>query len=80
MNAADAIEIRERAKRLGLGTCCDDCSTDIALLERLSDNSGKFVPPTHPDSVMHSQIKEPVLGTALEDAARRLRRSIGAAE
>lgn len=80
MDAADAIEIRERAKRLGLKTCCPECAEDIALLENLSDKYGiRIIPPSLPIAVEASLAKAPVLGRALEDAARRLRRSIGAA-
>ena len=80
MNIEQAIEIRERAKRLGLEVCCDQCGEDIAALNRLGERGGMtIIPPSHPESVQHTQRKEPVLGTTMEEAARRLRRSIGAA-
>jgi hypothetical protein len=80
MNLQQAVEIRDRAKRLGLAECCDECAADIAILERLGERGNMtIIPPSHPESVQHTQRKEPVLGTTMEDAARRLRRSIGAA-
>jgi len=79
MTAAEAMEIRERAKRLGLRAHCEECARDIDLLDLLSHRGPMtIIPASHPDSAAQSQRKEPVLGRAMEEAARRLRRSIGA--
>ena len=77
MTTEEAIEIRERAIRLGLRRCCEQCRDDIEALESLSGGrTGGFtiVPP----SLNTVQERKPsVLGPSMEDAARRLRRSIG---
>ena len=77
MLASQAIEIREQARKLGLQKHCEECASDMELLGMLS-NKGTMVviPPTHPEAALHTQRKEPVLGAALENAARRLRRVI----
>lgn len=75
MNIEQATEIRDRAKRLGLAQCCDECKADIALLDRLSGDGPVGAFRINRDGPKN----EPVIGTAMEDAARRLRRSIGAA-
>lgn len=81
MTASQAIEIRERARDLGLQKHCEECASDMELLEMLSNKGAMvIVPATHPDAILHSQRKEPVLGSALENAARRLRRAIGASK
>jgi hypothetical protein len=70
-----AIEIRDRAKRLGLEKCCEECARDISLLDRLSGDG-----PVGAFTISRDGPKnEPVIGTTMEDAARRLRRSIGSA-
>lgn len=80
MNLQQALEIRERAKSLGLAKCCDQCRQDLEDLEHLGVRGGMtIIPPSLPVAVEASQAKEPVLGTRMEDAARRLRRCIGAA-
>jgi hypothetical protein len=72
------MEIRDRAVRLGLKKCCAQCAEDIETLAPLGVRGGMtIIPPTLPQAVEASQAKEPVLGTRMEDAARRLRRSIG---
>lgn len=77
MTAEEAIEIRDRAVRLGLKNCCPTCAEDIETLTALKGGvPGAFaiVPPAvqSPESRRDS-----VLGVTMEDAARRLRRSLG---
>jgi hypothetical protein len=80
MTNEEATEIRDRAIRLGLQNCCEECSEDIETLNSLSGGRpGAFaiVPPSHPAAVEATQRKPSVVGTKVEEAARRLRRSIG---
>lgn len=74
MTAAEAVAIRDRAKRLGLQTHCEECFRDIEMLNNLSYKTMTIPPSLNSES----QRKKPVLGSAMENAARRLRRSIGA--
>jgi hypothetical protein len=79
MNVQQAIDIREEAVRLVLEDHCDQCLEDIETLNSLKGGRpGAFaiIPPSHPQAVETTQKTEPVLGTRIEDAARRLRRVI----
>ena len=68
MTAEQAIAIRDAGIAAGLE------GEDITLLSRLgSRGSMTIIPPSHPESVQHTQRKEPVVGTAIEMAARRVR-------
>lgn len=78
MTIEEAIAIRERAVRLGLRRCCDQCREDIETLEGLSGSTNRGGFTIVPPSLNTVQERKPsVLGTRTEDAARRLRRSIG---
>jgi hypothetical protein len=79
MTTEEAVEIRDRAVRLGLKNCCDHCREDIGILDGLlGGRPGSFaiVPPSQ-NAIAMNERKPAVLGTRMEDAARRLRRSIG---
>lgn len=78
MTVQEAVEIRDRAIRLGLRGCCDQCAADIEALAPLGErNQVTIIPPSLPAAVAASKATDPVIGSAMEDAARRLRRSIG---
>ncbi len=76
MTVEEACELRDRAIELGLEQCCDECRDAIARLEKLGHKSAWSLLPS---SDSRSQRREPTLGLGNEEAARYLRRQIGAA-
>ena len=77
MTVEEAVEIRDRAMALGLAHCCDKCRDAIERLEKLGARTGSWTLVPSPDP--NAAHRAPTLGLGNEEAARYLRRQIGAA-
>jgi hypothetical protein len=79
MTVKQAVEIRDRAIALGLYECCDDCREAIDRLMKLGSTNEYTLTGTPTSNATYPQNKrEPTIGLGQEDAARYLRRQIGA--
>lgn len=78
MTVKDAIEIRDRAKALGLERCCDECRDAIERLDKLGTTSEWTLTGAPEKSPTYPQHKrEATIGLGQEEAVRYLRRQIG---
>ena len=78
MTVQEAIEIRDRAISLGLDSCCPQCAEAIDRLRKLGQSNAFTLSPKRPTPTYPQGERVPTLGLGAEDAARWLRRQIGA--